>query len=537
MICVYDIGNEQFDRNGDAVLTPLEGGTMRIVAAGAYEANLRHPIDAEGKWKHLVPGAILRLPVPREVIENAFVGVDVDVYRTTVATQLRAGPSEPTRITYDTWAAGTSYAVGKRVTYSGQNYRLDTALTGYEIYSTPNTNSKWSTIANYTGGSAILQQLPYHTELYFIEDAGSGWYKMSTPMGIEGYVKSSRLEFVRHMTPSESDERVITEQLFRIKNVTVNVDAHLVDVYAVHVSNDLGAILIKDVELSQNIPAMAITRMVEGLMIPYRGDIGTNLTGDDDGTYTGNLNGKNGIFALLDPSSGFVTTFDARFARDNWDLFILERTNKDNGLTLRYGVNASGITWKRSSEEMVTRVVPVAKNASGKELYLEDLWVDSPLINDYPVILMERLPVAGQVGKDDGTGTNTKWTDATLRQEMTKKAQERFSVDHVDEIAVEVDVNFEQTGITEELKDLRPWQDVNLYDVITAICEPVGMSVKLSVTEIEWDYINKRVLGLKACTTRRYTAPTVAGYNMANNSITTEKLTSATIQEIAGLIS
>ena len=63
------------------------------------------------------------------------------------------------------------------------------------------------------------------------------------------------------------------------------------------------------------------------------------------------------------------------------------------------------------------------------------------------------------------------------------------------------------------------------------------LSVKLSVTEIEWDYINKRVLGLKACTTRRYTAPTVAGYNMANNSITTEKLTSATIQEIAGLIS
>ena len=84
---------------------------------------------------------------------------------------------------------------------------------------------------------------------------------------------------------------------------------------------------------------------------------------------------------------------------------------------------------------------------------------------------------------------------------------------------------------------MRPFQDVNLYDVITCTASPVGMDVKLSVTEIQWDYIQKRVVGLKACTNRKYTAPTVAGYNMANNSITTEKLTNATIQEIANLIS
>lgn len=537
MISVYDIGNENFDSIGDAVLTPLEGGTMRIVAAGAYEANLRHPIDKEGKWQHLVPGAILKLPVPREEIENAWIGVEVDVYRTNVATQLRAGPSEPTRITYDAWTSGTSYAVGKKVTYSSQNYELATALTGYEIYSTPATCSKWATIANYTSGSAVLQQLPYHTELYYVSNAGSGWYKMSTPMGIEGYVKSSRLDFVRHMTPSESDDRVITEQLFRIKNVNVNVDAHLVDVYAVHVSNDLGAILIRNVDLSQDEPAMAITRMVDGLMYTYRGDIGTNLTAEDAGTYTGSLNGKTGLYALLDPNSGFVSVFDARFARDNWDLFVLKRTTRYRGLRLEYGRNVSGITWKRSSEQLVTRVVPVAKTANGKELYITGLWVDSTHINDYPVIYMERLSVQGQVGKDDGTGTSTKWTDTTLRQEMTKKAQERFSIDHVDEIAVEVEMNFEQIGCSEEYAWVKPFQEVNLYDTIKCIASPVGLSVDLVVTEIEWDYIQKRVVGLKASTNRRYTAATVTGYNVANNSITTDKLTNATIVEIANLIS
>lgn len=536
MICVFDIGNENFSGNGDAVLTPLAGGTMKIVAGGAYEADIRHPIDADGKWTHLVPGAIVRLPVPREVIENAFIGIEVDVYRTTVATQLRAGPSEPTRITYDAWVSGTAYPVGKKVTSNNQNYELTAALTGSEIYADPSVVSKWKTIANYTGGSAVLMQLPYHTELYYISDAGSGWYKMSTPMGIEGYVKSDRLEFVRHMTPSPSDERVITEQLFRIKDVKVDIDAHVVDVYATHVSNDLGAILIKDVDLSQNEPAMAITRMVDGLMYSYRGDIATNLSADDNGTYTGSLNGKTGLFAILDPSAGFVSTFDARFTRDNWDLFILQRTNTDKGLRIEYGANARGIVWSRSSEEIVTRVVPVAKNAEGKDLYLETLWVDSPLINDYPVIHMERLPVQGQVGKDDGTGTNTVWTDASLRAEMLKKAQERYSVDHVDEVAVEVTVNFQQTGCSEELAWMKPFQEVNLYDVVTCMASPIGMSVKLSVTEIEWDYIQKRIVGIKACTTRKYTSPTVTGYNVANNSITTAKLTTATINEIANLI-
>lgn len=536
MISVYDIGNEAFDGNGDAVLTPLAGQKMHIVAAGAYEANLRHPIDKEGKWTHLVPGAILKLPVPREVIENAFIGIEVDVYATTVDTELREGPSEPTRITYDTWVSGTSYPVGKKVTSSSQNYELTSALTGLEIYQNPATlASKWKKIANWTTGSAVLVELPEGTEVYFLEDAGNSWYKVSTPMGIEGYVRSYRVEYVRHMTPGESDERVITEQLFRIRSATVNVDEHTVDVYAVHVSNDLAAILIQDVDLSKNIPAMAISRMVAGLMIPYRGQIGTNMTTDEHGTYTGSLNGKNGIFALLDPSGGFVTTFDARFARDDWDLFILERTNKDKGLRLEYGKNTSAITWKRSSENLITRVVPVAKDASGQDFFLPELWIDSPKINNYPVILMERLPVKGQVGKDDGTGTNTKWTDTTLLEEMRAKAAERFSVDHVDDIAVEVDVNFEQTGTSEELAWLRPLQDVNLYDVITCKASPVGLNVKLSVTEIDWDYIGQRIVGLKACTTRKYTAATVAGYNIGNNSIDTAKLTPAALMEIVNL--
>ena len=70
MISVYDIGNEAFERNGDAVLLP-KSGKVRMVAGGGCDLTLEHPIDPDGKWSHLVPEAIIKAPVPPETIASA----------------------------------------------------------------------------------------------------------------------------------------------------------------------------------------------------------------------------------------------------------------------------------------------------------------------------------------------------------------------------------------------------------------------------------------------------------------------------------
>lgn len=524
-----------FDNNGLAVLQPIDG-RLRMVAGGACGITMRHPIDDLGKWQFLVTDALIRAPVPEETIENAFIGADVDLYRTNTSAALREGPSEPTHISYEAWSPGTSYAVGKRVTYSGQNYQLTETLTGMEIYQTPPTLNKWKKIANQSSGSPVLVQLPSGSDLYYLEDAGSGWYKMSTPMGIEGYIKSSQVTFIRHLTPEESDERTITDQLFRIKNVTIDTEKMELNLYAEHVSYDLAAILIRGVKMAQVSPALAINRVVDGLMMPYRGQIATNLTTTDNGTYTGAFNGKNGIFAFLDPDSGIVPTFDARFSRDNWDLFILQKTNTDRGFWLRYGTNVRGISWKRNIESLVTRVVPVAKDQDGNDLYLPEEYIDSPHINEHPVVYMQRLAVKGQIGKDDGTDTDTKWTAETLYEEMRSKAQERFDVDHADEVYHEITVDFEQLGDTVEYSWLKDLEHVLLYDLVHVQDERVGLETALTVTELEWDYIRRKVTAVKVATVADHGLQTVAGYNIGNNSIGSEKLTEAAITEIANLL-
>ena len=525
MISVYDAGNNNFDRLGDAVLCPTSGKVTQV-AGGNYSLSMVHPLDHDRKWTHLIPGAIVKVPVPKETIDNSFSGYDADIYKTNTKSDLREGPNAPQTISYTAWDINTNYAVGAKVSNGGRNWQCTyfDETSPWANISPPNCNW-WKQIPSSTSGDAVLVTLPAGTELYFVEDYNTTWYKMSTYYGLDGYILKSQVTFDRHVSASENQPRVITEQLFRIQEPTIDDDAQTVTVTGQHVSYDLAGTLISDVNISKASPAMAIGRLMDGLMIPYKGTIATNLTSDSNGTYSGNLKGKNGIFALLDPDKGIVSAFDAKFTRDNWDLFVMAKTARNLGFRLTYGKNVRGVSWKRSDTSLVTRVVPVAKDEGGSDLYLPEKWVDSSNINNYPVIKMEYLKVNGQVGKDDGTGTDTVWTETDLLNYMREKAGERFSVDKVDLIQEEVSIQIEMLGDTAEYAWLKSLDDVLLYDVIKVSNPDIGIDTDLIVTEIEYDIIRKKISGLKVSNVPNTAKRTIAGYNVQNNSITPAKLT------------
>ena len=535
MIHVYDIGNTDFDGLGDAVLQPLSG-TVKQAAGGSYDIQMEVAMDPEGKWKHLVPGAIVKASVPEEVIENAYAGMDADVYKTNTEAALREGASEPETISYPEWNPNNVYEVGSKVrcpAWSHKNYQC-TYYDGAspQVMVPPYNSAWWKPIADKTSGSAALVTLGTGSELYFVEDYNADWYKMSTFYGLVGYIKKSQVTFDRHLTPSETQPRIITEQLFRITEPTVDSIGKKVTVSGMHVSYDLAGILIQDVSIGQAPPAMAIGLLMQGMMIPYEGVIATNLTSEDNGTYTGQIKGKNAMYALLDPDAGIASAFGAKFTRDNWDVFLMQRQTTDRGYRIRYGKNARGITWQKSSANIVTRVVPVAKDEKGADLYLPEKWIDSPLISQYPVIRMERLPVKGQVGKDKGNEDGSVWTESDLLDEMRTKAGERFSVDHADLVSHEVTVQVEQLGDTAEYEWMNGLETVLLYDTVAAVDENIGLVMPLLVTELEWDIVRNRIAGMKLSNKNDLKKRTVTGYNVQNNSISSEKLMDGVAQEI-----
>lgn len=537
MISVFDRTNTTFTGNGNVILMPTKC-SHRQVAAGKYDLTLEHPIDKTGKWMHIVPEAIIRAPVPEETIENAFSGLDVDVYKTTTAAALRSGPSEPTAITYGEWSASGDYHVGSKVSVSGWSHRnyqcnqWDGSSPQTQV--PPYNNGWWSPIADNTSGSPVIVNLKSGAQIYYVSGPESGWYKMSTTYGLEGYIKASQVEYYTHLTPEQTQPRKITTQLFRIKTVTVDTKNNKVTATAEHVSYDLSGVLVEDADIHQKNPAQALAWVEAAFMIDYQGTIATNMTSDSDGTYTGEIKGKNGTYALLDPDKGIVSEFDAMFRRDNWDVFVLRKDNQNRGFQLRYGKNMTGVNWKIKSDNLVTRVVPVAKAEDGSDLYLDGTkWVDSTHIGEYPVIRMERLKVEGQVGKDDGTETDTKWTEQTLRAKMAEKAGERFSVDKADLLVHDITIDFEMLGDTAEYKVLQNLQKVLLYDTVVAINEEIQMSVTVEVSEIEFDCIREKITALKLTNVNAYNGRNVSGFNVFNNSITPDKLTDDTLDGIA----
>lgn len=532
MISVYDKGNTNYDGNGSVVLLPLECSHTQV-AAGKYDLTLVHPIDPEGKWQHLVPeNAIIKAPVQEEKIESAKSGIAADLYQTTEAAALRSGTSEPESIIYQTWVAAGNYTVGSKVT-TPEAYHKNWQATQYDpesgyIMVPPYNNAAWwRSIADYTSGSPIIQNLKSGTKLYLIEDTSSTWMKVTTLNGVEGYIKKSQVEFVRHLTPSETAARTITTQLFRIKSVNIDTKSRRVTATAEHVSYDLAGVLVKDAKISRMNAATALSWIEGEFMIDYQGTIATDMTSDDDGTYTGEIKGKNAMYALLDPDKGIVAAFDAMYRRDNWDLFVMKKKTKNRGFYLRYRKNMIGVSWNMKSDNLINRVVPIAKAEDGSDLYLSGtVWVNSPDISDHPVIRMEQLRVNGQVGKDDGTETATNWTASTLRAEMRKKARERFSVDKVDQIVHEITVDFEMLGDTEEYMAMQELEKALMYDTVTAIHEEIGLHVTMEVTEIEYDCIRKKVKALKLSNISRQGDRSISGFNVFNNSITGDKLAS-----------
>ena len=525
MISVYDKGNTAYEKNGDVIVFPTKG-SVRMAAGGNYEMSMNCPMDAEGNWKHLIREAIVKAPVPKETIENAFAGMDVDVYITTEAAALRSGPSEPHTITYSSWVSGTSYSVGAKVTNANQNYQLNQELTGNEIYTPPGSSGKWAKIARTAPGSPLLVNLKSGMEIYYVSGPEDGWYKMSTTYGLEGYIKSTQVEYEKHLTPEEIQPRIITEQLFRIKTVNRDNETRTVSITAQHVSYDLNGVLIDSVKIVRKPPAEALAWIEAGFMMDYRGVIATDMITNADADYSAEISGKSGMYALIDPDKGVVPCFGAEFRRDNWDLFVMNKTNTDRGFRIRYRNNMRGVQWKTDSTKLKTRIVPVAKDEDGNDFYLDPVkWVDSSHVNDYEAIYMDRIKVNGQVGKDDGTETDTKWTAITLRTEMEKQAQSLYDVDHVDVPSDEITVVFEMLGETAEYPWLKALQSVLLYDTVIAIDEDTGLSASVTVDELEFDIVKKKITALKLNNYKAYHVKNVSGFNVLDNSITGDKLT------------
>lgn len=60
MIQIYSANNTNYEKNGDALLP--SSASVHVILNGAWEAELTHPLDKEGRWKNIVEEAVVKMP-------------------------------------------------------------------------------------------------------------------------------------------------------------------------------------------------------------------------------------------------------------------------------------------------------------------------------------------------------------------------------------------------------------------------------------------------------------------------------------------
>ena len=564
MICLYTKNETAFSDNGVCELDPTVC-TVSEKTAGSYELYMEHPIDKHNKYSLIECDMIIEAPVPKNVIPaitlpastKYTVGQATDFYKklpvyknTTQKDQIlvtiRANPS--------LYAYRTSYAynVGSYCIYGDYIYRAKRFLMSV----TPWTDaSAWGVAGplvasgpTYERGEVYSPALSVGDYVTKVATYDATYIQVRDTLNRLGYIKLSALTV--SSTVSETiPEQTIERQRFRIYQVESDEDSRIIKVYAKHISYDFQGNSLMACDLTEASPADAIAILQGVLMIADDRRIACEFTEE---TITKDWSFKNPINALLDTDNGLVPKLSAMLIRNNDDFYILKNDNPRTGITIERGVNMSGVTWNYNTESSISRVVPRCRNGDDEYLYLEhggtwtdpssliddnwqqndDIYVESASAASFPKQKIEVLDCNFSVGETYtpvGETTETKRTEQSCREEMLKKAKERFTVDNCDAPEITLTVEFVLLGDTEEYSQYRNLQRVNLYDKVTVKSELIESTAQ--VTEYEFNCLTKRYNSITVGNVSSF-KKRIPGCRVVNESITYAKLSPDLVNRI-----
>ena len=486
MITIYAPDATDFSTLGLGALAPYEV-TIEEQAGGLYELSMAHPMDEAGKWLNIGVGCIVKAPAPvRETplaVEN-----DGEI------------PAEPTVVTRRIYRVRTN---------TGANLHLRQG---------PSTSTR------------ILSKYRPGTEVVVLSQA-NGWGKVIVRTnGASGYMSMEYLTWVRDETETiqgdaPAPERVIypaqsRAQLFRIVSVERDAAEREVRVTARHIFYDLLGNVVKDEYRPEGVAANTVVGQLFGRALnPHGMDVYSQAVGSVTGDYT-----RRGLVeCLLDPDDGVLAQTGARLLRDNFDLWLLPDLARETGVTIRHGKNLLGATLTTDADSVVTRIIPVGQTSDGKPLLLDgQIYVDSPRINDYPVICAQAVEYDVKVGQE-GIGNASQ-----ARAKLRELAEADFAENGVDLPTVGLDVDFVALGETEEYRRYADLQAVHLYDTVRVVAKGAGIDAAVRVTGYKWDALGRRYEGVTLGEIKDLKA-TVYGYQLSNQSVKTVKIANGAI--------
>lgn len=548
-ICVYSPDDDDFTSNGLGILTPTRC-VVTEEAGGQYELELELPV-ADDAWKSIDMDSIIKAPVP-VVIVDQFVQTEASYWKVAAnqsGVKVMSKVPTVTRVAstsgYSTWDPHVHYYRGDKVAYNNQVWQYNGVSkvnlnppTG-NYTKAPGSVAYWINVTSYstkTNSGKVLATMGRNEVFTKLKDMGNNWIRVKTKDGVIGYVQtvSGSTTYVEQYSQDAVvvAGREIRQQCFRVYRIEKDSDTMMVRVSARHLSYDAANVYLGTCEATNASASTAVT-MIQ--MATIQEDNRQILTNIDDKACDLDCSWDNVVTALLNPDSGIVAQLQAKLIRDNEDFLILKDEHTDRGFRIDFGNNLKAVNWSIDNTNLVTRVIPHAKTSTDEDLMLEEQFVDSPLVNEYPRVRMEPLSVnckEGQKGTmPDGTEEQS-LSVAQCFEIMTAEAEKRFTVDHADEPEITVDVDLLMLGSTVEYQHLAPLEVLFMYDTVHIKHPYLNLDIEAYMTGYEFDSILRRYNRITLTNARRRNDTSVSGFDLRDNSIRFEKLSSTAVDRL-----
>lgn len=280
------------------------------------------------------------------------------------------------------------------------------------------------------------------------------------------------------------------KQLFRIYDVTKDDNGIIASAFPIFLDarNDC---FLWDVRPSNVTGQTALNQMITN----KKYSASSNITKTSTAYYVQ----KNLIEALNgDDDNAFLKRWGGEIAYDNYKIIVNDRIGSDNGLKVEFGFNLLGVEEKINNEELVTRIIPKAYNGY---ILPNNETVDSPLINNYPIVYTrvieyQDIKLIDDAQEDDTeNGITVCNTLEELYAALRTRAQEEYE-NEIDLPQITYNVDMADLSKTDLYKDYKDLLKVNLGDTVHVKHRKLGIETSARVISMAYDCITQKVESL-----------------------------------------
>ncbi len=297
-----------------------------------------------------------------------------------------------------------------------------------------------------------------------------------------------------HLVDELKEERIIKAyaqdklgyQLFRIYNIAKNHENDNLIVKAQHITYDLAHNFVE--ELKAN--GLTKKQVMEKIGTSTVNSHTFNITSSNNSTQSStNLYRTNPLQMIAGMQGSVLQIWGGQIERDNFNLIMHDRRGHDDGVTVTYEKNITGLTAEFDISNLVTRIFPfvyieATDDESERLITVTGKYIDSDNINAYNKIYIEPVDYSS----DDRIDTQDK-TDDEIRKQLLLVASQYFKETGNDKAKSIMEVQFAHLWETEEYKDVAPLELVGMGDGVTINHSKLKVEATAIVNYIKFDCI------------------------------------------------